>query len=179
MPLPLAHALVGASIGVTFAPDRSPTGRRRGLLVGALLGVCPDIDFVLGSLHVVRWSWHHGATHSIAFALIVGVIAARACGLRGGRGTWACVLAALSHPLLDFVITESPGVALGWPVTSRRVKLGIDAVSYYHLTRASEGTLALVKLCAAELVLFGPLFALAVVASGRRPASRTTNTRSW
>lgn len=169
MSLPLAHALVGGAAGVALWPDRTAAGSRRALAAGALLGVCPDADYLLSWLHVLGWGWHHGFTHSVAFAVIAGAAASRVLGLPGWRGALACVLAALSHPLLDYVVTESPGVALWWPMTSRRTKLGIDALSYYRLVDASQGALALGKLCLAEVVLFGPILAFAVLASRRRP----------
>jgi membrane-bound metal-dependent hydrolase YbcI (DUF457 family) len=167
MSLPLAHALVGGSISVALWPERTPSGFRRALVVGALLGVCPDADYLLSRLRVLGWGWHHGFTHSVAFAVVVGAIASWLLGLRGWRGALACVLPALSHPLLDYLVTESPGVALWWPVTGRRYKLGIDELSYYHITQASEHGLALVKLCVAELLLFGPILAFAVLATRR------------
>ncbi|HEX8111703.1 MAG TPA: phosphotransferase [Kofleriaceae bacterium] len=134
----------------------------------ALLGVCSDADYLLSRLRVLGWGWHHGFTHSVVFAVLVGATVRWGLGLRGWRGALACVLPVLSHPLLDYVVTESPGVALWWPVTGRRTKLGIDALSYYHLIGASEGALAFVRLCAAEVVLFGPIFAVAVLASRQR-----------
>src|SRR5215467_1974787 len=67
MSLPVAHALVGASISVTLWPQRAPEQLRRAALVGALLGVCPDADYLLSRFHVLGWGWHHGFTHSIAF----------------------------------------------------------------------------------------------------------------
>jgi membrane-bound metal-dependent hydrolase YbcI (DUF457 family) len=169
MSLPLAHALVGGAVGVALWPDRTPAGSRRALAVGALLGVCPDADYLLSWLHVLGWGWHHGFTHSVAFAGIAGAIVSRALGL-GWRGALACVLAVLSHPLLDYLITESPGVALWWPVTGRRTKLGIDALSYYRLVDASQGALALVKLCTVEVVLFGPILAFTYAWSARSRA---------
>jgi membrane-bound metal-dependent hydrolase YbcI (DUF457 family) len=168
MPLPLAHALVGGAIGVAAWPERTPAGLRRALVVGAVLGVCPDADYLLSRLRVLGWGWHHGFTHSVVFAVVVGAAVSWALGLGGWRGALACVLPALSHPLLDYLVTESPGVALWWPVSHRRYKLGIDELSYYHITKASEGALALVKLCTAELLLFGPVLVLAVLASRRR-----------
>jgi membrane-bound metal-dependent hydrolase YbcI (DUF457 family) len=170
--LPLAHALVGASIGVGVWPERTAGDIRRAAVVGALLGVCPDADYLLSRLHVMGWGWHHGFTHSIAFAVIVGAIASWGLGLRGWRGALACVLPLLSHALLDCVVTESPGVALWWPVTSQRTKLGVDALSYYHLVDGTGGALALVKLCVVEALLFGPVLALAVMASRGRSRHR-------
>jgi membrane-bound metal-dependent hydrolase YbcI (DUF457 family) len=164
MSLPLAHALVGASVGLALWPERTPAALRRAAAAGALLGVCPDADYVLGRLHVLGWGWHHGFTHSVAFAVIVGALVSRALGLRGWGGALACALPVVSHPLLDYLITESPGVALWWPVTGQRYKLGIDALSYYHLAAASEGALAVVKLCVVEAALFGPILVLQVAA---------------
>ena len=168
MPLPLAHALVGGTLAVAVWPERTPAGLRRALVVGGLLGICPDADYLLGRLHVMGWGWHHGFTHSVAFAVIVGAIVSRAVGLRGWRAALACVLAVLSHPLLDYLVTESHGVELWWPVTGRRYKLGIDELSYYHLVGASHGVRTLASLCLAEAVLFGPILVITVLRTRRR-----------
>src|SRR5690242_21725734 len=127
MSLPVAHALVGGAISVALSPRRAPAA----LVTGALLGVCPDADYLLGRLHVLGWGWHHGFTHSVVFAVVVGATASWVLGLRGWRGVLACVLPVLSHPVLDYVVTESPGVALLWPATGQRYKLGIAELSYY------------------------------------------------
>ena len=168
MPLPLAHGLVGGTLAVALWPERTPAGLRRALVVGAVLGVCPDADYLLSRLRVLGWGWHHGFTHSVAFAAIAGAIASWGLGLRGWRGALACVLPLLSHPLLDYLVTESRGVALWWPVSGRRTKLGIDALSYYRIAAGSEGAIAVMKLCAIEAVLFGPLLVLAVRIRRRR-----------
>jgi len=174
MPLPLAHALVGGSIAVAAWPERTPAGLRRALVAGALLGVCPDADYLLGRLHVMGWGWHHAFTHSVAFAVIVGAIVSRALGLRGWRAALACVLPVLSHPLLDYLVTESHGVELWWPMTGQRYKLGIDELSYYHFVRASHGVQTLARLCLAEAVLFGPVLAVTLLVSCRRCRARAT-----
>jgi len=158
MSLPIAHGLVGASLGVALWPERGRPGRAAA--VGALLGICPDVDYLLSRLHVLGWGWHHGFTHSIAFALITGAAVSWALGLRGWRGALACVLPVLSHSLLDYVITESPGVALWWPVTAQRYKLGVSELSYYHVVTPLHGRRAFARLGALELLLFGPLLTL-------------------
>ena len=149
-------------------PERTPAGFRRALIAGALLGVCPDLDYLLNWVRVLGPGWHHGFTHSVGFAVVVGAIASWALGLRGWRGALACVLPVLSHPLLDYLLTESRGVALWWPLTDHRYKLGIEEVSYYQLAAMSKGMLGWVKLCALELLLFGPVLAISVLASRRR-----------
>jgi inner membrane protein len=67
---------------------------------------------------------HRGASHSIAFALMCGVVAwlvARSRG--GGAGRWGLVvgLTVLTHPLLDMLTTGGLGVALWWPLSDDRV----------------------------------------------------------
>ncbi|HEX2690027.1 MAG TPA: metal-dependent hydrolase [Kofleriaceae bacterium] len=168
MPLPLAHSLVGGSITVAAWPERTPVGFRRALVIGALLGVCPDLDYLLNRLRVLGPGWHHGFTHSLAVAVAVGAAMSWVMGMRGWRGALAFMLPVLSHPVLDYLCTQSRGVALWWPVTDQRYKLGIDEVSYYQFATASEGAIAWVKLCALELLLFGPVFAISVLASRRR-----------
>lgn len=155
-------------------PERMPAGFRRALVVGPLLGMCPDADYLLSRLRVLGWGWHHGFTHSVVFAVIVGATVRWGLGLRGWRGALACVLPVLSHVVLDYLVTESRGVALWWPVTGRRYKLGIDALSYYHIVGASGGALAVVKLCVAEAVLFGPILACTVLATRRRLRAPTS-----
>jgi membrane-bound metal-dependent hydrolase YbcI (DUF457 family) len=114
------------------------------------------------------WGWHHAFTHSVAFAVIVGATVSWALGLRGWRAALACVLPVLSHPLLDYLVTESHGVELWWPVTSRRSKLGIEQLSYYHFVGASHGVRTLARLCLAEAVLFGPVLAFTLLVSRHR-----------
>jgi membrane-bound metal-dependent hydrolase YbcI (DUF457 family) len=169
MSLPLGHALVGATVGVALWPDRTPAGIRRAVVAGALLGMCPDADYLLGRLHVLGWGWHHGFTHSVVFAVIVGAVVSRMLGLPGWRGALACVLPVLCHPLLDYLVTESPGVALWWPWTGR-CKLGIDELSYYHLVGGPPRALAFARLALTELLLFGPILVYTVLASGKAKA---------
>jgi len=173
MSLPVAHALVGASISVALWPERAPERLRRAAIVGALLGVCPDADYLLSRLRVLGWGWHHGATHSIAFAVVVGATVSWVLGVGRWRGALACVLPVLSHVLLDYVVTESPGVALWWPATGQRYKLGMAELSYYHLFDASDGWRAFAGLCLTEFFLFGPLLAAVVMASRLRTRFRS------
>jgi inner membrane protein len=168
MPLPLAHAFAGASLTAVAWPVKTPAGLRRGLAVGAVLGVCPDVDYVLNWSRIQGGGWHHGFTHSVLFALVAGIAASWGVGVRGWRGALVCTGAVLSHLLLDYVFTDSRGIALCWPVTDQRFKLGIPAWSYYRFAKGSPGWLGFGKLSAIELVGFGPIFAIAVWGSRRR-----------
>jgi membrane-bound metal-dependent hydrolase YbcI (DUF457 family) len=44
------------------------------LLTGALLGIAPDFDYTLNWLRISWGGWHHGFTHSIPFALVIGFV---------------------------------------------------------------------------------------------------------
>lgn len=162
MSLPLAHALTGASLAAAGWPVTTPAGLRRGLLVGAMLGACPDIDYALGQAQLLGWGWHHGVTHSVLFAVIVGVAASLVFGARGWRGALACVAAVLSHPLLDYMTTYSSGLLLWWPLTDQRFKLGHPAWSYYWFAGDSQGWAAIAKVAIVEVIVFVPGFALAL-----------------
>lgn len=73
MPLPLAHALVGATAAAALYPA-SQSRQWKPLLIGALLGIFPDSDYALNVLRVSGGGWHHGFTHSIVFAVLLGLI---------------------------------------------------------------------------------------------------------
>lgn len=167
MPLPLAHAFLGGSLTAAAWPVKPPAGFRRGLVAGAVLGICPDFDYLLNWARVFGPGWHHGFTHSVVFALVVGIAASWVFGVRGWRGVLVCTAAVLSHPLLDYLLTDSRGVALGWPVTNHRFKLGIEW-SYYQFAAGSRGWIGFVKLSVIELLMFGPVFAVSVLYSRRR-----------
>jgi len=168
MPLPLAHAFTGGSLTAVAWPVKSPAGFRRAVVVGAVLGVCPDFDYLLNWLRVLGPGWHHGFTHSVLFALVVGVAASWVFGVRGWRATLVCTGAVLSHLLLDYLFTDSRGLALWWPVADQRFKLGIPEWSYYQFAKGSSGLLGFVKLSVIELFVFGPIFAISVRYSRRR-----------
>ena len=73
MPTPIGHALGGIAAGVFIVRRTTtdvPVGARRipVVLFFALLGLLPDIDFLLGG--------HRGVTHSVGATLAVGVLVA-------------------------------------------------------------------------------------------------------
>jgi inner membrane protein len=99
---------------------------RRLLVFSAVCAMLPDIDtvgFKLGIAYASQWG-HRGFTHSIAFALLVAVLAA--CFSRQLKSrAWVVFLlsfiAVLSHPLLDMLTNGGLGVALYWPYSNERV----------------------------------------------------------
>jgi membrane-bound metal-dependent hydrolase YbcI (DUF457 family) len=173
MPLPVAHALLGASCVAALAP-RKTVGRGRILLVGALLGVCPDFDYFIS---LFGRGWRHDFTHSFAFTFLLGLTAAFVFSrdLRP-RSVTAYWLPVLSHPLIDFVMTESRGVELFWPLSDRRFRLGGPTLLDYTWRNDSLAATALdlLRIALMEFAIFAPLLFVVLVArwtGGRRTAS--------
>jgi membrane-bound metal-dependent hydrolase YbcI (DUF457 family) len=70
----------------------------------------------------------------------------------------------VSHTLLDFMLTESRGVALWWPFTNYRYKLRLpNPIDYtYSDDSFSQAAIDLLKISLVELLIFGPIL-LAVI----------------
>ena len=174
MPLPVAHGLLGAAVAAAIS-DQSRSLRWKPLLAGALLGICPDFDYALNSQRTWGGGWHHGFTHSIFFAFAVGLTMAT---LFGGR-KWRSVLlfsgAIVSHTLLDFMLTESRGVALWWPFTDRRYKLRLPNPIDYTWSDASlwEAVIDVLKISLTELIIFAPILVTVVLVKRLLPSGRT------
>jgi inner membrane protein len=124
MPLPVAHGLLGASLVAAVLPRRSPRRYALSLAAGALLANAADLDFgLVFALH--SRVWHRGFTHSLAFALIVGLVLFIAFGRGRARRAAAYALAYASHAVLDFATTKiGGGVELLWPFSTERLALG-------------------------------------------------------
>jgi inner membrane protein len=168
MPLPVAHGLLGAAVAAAVSePSRSL--RWKLLLAGAFLGICPDFDYALNWLRISGGGWHHGFTHSIVFAFVVGLV----IGIVWGAGKLRSVVlfsgATVSHTLLDFMITESRGVALWWPFTDQRYKLRLPNPINYTWSDASvwEAVIDVLKISLTELMIFGPILLVVVMAKRR------------
>ena len=80
----------------------------------------PDLDVIAFKFGVPYGApfGHRGATHSIAFAVAMGVVAWAVT--RQWKSTLSLFLVVLSHPLLDMLTDGGLGVALLWPITPQR-----------------------------------------------------------
>ena len=164
MPLPLAHALVGASTAAALRP--ASQGRQwKPVLIGAFLAVCPDFDYALNVMRISGGGWHHGFTHSIPFAFLLGLLTVVVLREWKVRSFMLYSAAAASHTLLDYLITESRGVALWWPFTDRRYKLEITNPIDYTWSDASiwEISAGVLKITLTEFMILAPIFLLVVV----------------
>ena len=173
LPLPIAHGLLGASVVAALRPS-SERQAWKPLLIGAFLGIAPDFDYALNWLRISWGGWHHGFTHSIPFALLVGFIVIALFRDWKLRTYLVFTLAYASHTLLDFIFTESRGVALWWPFTNHRYKLRLPGLIEYSWSHASvwETLVDVLQICLLELVIFGPIL-LAVLWVRHVISSRT------
>jgi len=126
----ITQALLGATI--------AEAGFRRGLggravVVGAVLGILPDLDIVTG--FAGPWAamkYHRGPTHSLIVlaiaAPLVGWLAWRWAQRRASPGQWIHLAfwVLLTHALLDWC--TSYGTQLLWPLTDGRFTLDVVAI---------------------------------------------------
>lgn len=123
MPTIFTHPAVPLAVGLALGRRRiSP----RLLAAGAFASVLPDFDSLAFSFGIAYADpfGHRGATHSLFFALAVGMAgAAMAPWLRSTRrrALWFLALCTASHPLLDALTNGGLGVALLWPWSEARM----------------------------------------------------------
>ena len=169
MPLPVAHALVGASV---VAAIQDPGASRRTysrMVLAALLANAADLDFIL-VYALGSKTWHRAFTHSLVFSLLVFVLLALSLGRSRLKTAVAYGIAFGSHAVLDFVTTkEGSGIELFWPFSEKRVMLGLWGLSEWpsRLT-----TWQIVEALALEFALFTPVL-VAILIFRRRSAAHT------
>lgn len=176
----LGHIVVGMAAARLHARDAAPD--RWPLLAPMLfwsaLSFLPDADIIgfgLGIRYEDPWG-HRGATHSLAFALALGLAVGALAPRFGYRARPTGVLATLvvaSHALLDTLTDGGLGCALFWPFDLTRyfapwtplpvAPIGLGYLSPYGLYVA-----------ATEILVFAPLLLYALV---RPRASRHTRAR--
>ncbi|PXV61637.1 inner membrane protein [Dyella jiangningensis] len=116
------HAVVPLMLGAAMGRRRISSRLR---VAGAVAAMLPDADVLAFHLHIPYADafGHRGATHSLAFAAMLGLLAAwayRWLDSTPRRAGWFVGLATLSHPLLDACTDGGLGVALWWPFSDAR-----------------------------------------------------------
>ena len=127
MASPWAHAIAGAAVGAFY---QAPRHRRRVITLAAICAVAPDLDLIGWPLGISPFALlgHRGLSHSIAFAVVLGGIAATALLPAIARRERAAAAAALilatgTHSLLDALTTYAPtGPAFWAPFSNHRYR---------------------------------------------------------
>jgi hypothetical protein len=126
MPSPIGHILGGAAL---YLAGATPQNRSNATLAVTLAGsIVPDFDFLPGILIGHPAAFHHGVSHSLAFALLFGAIVFVCFRYYGQKkiATRAALLGGLAyafHIALD-ALSAYQAVPMMWPLSN--VKFGID-----------------------------------------------------
>ncbi len=162
MALPVAHGLIGATVVLALHPVASIKRDWRLLLLGAALAILPDADYFFYLILGLGESWHRTFTHSIAFAIVAGIVAAAFLKTERRRMAVICFFATLSHPILDALTSRNQGgVQLFWPLYMERIRFGM--INYKNLIRQapqplSEIVIGFIETSVWEFVVFAPIF---------------------
>jgi inner membrane protein len=136
MPTILTHPAIPLALGVVLGPDRIS---RKLLLAGMVAAIVPDMDVIAFKLGIeyANQLGHRGASHSITFALALGLLAALAAPWLHAK-RWVAMafvsIACVSHPLLDMLTTGGLGAAIWWPFSDQRHFFPIQFIRVSPLT---------------------------------------------
>ena len=122
MPTVLTHAALPLIAAWGLGPGRIPP---RLAWAAATLAVIPDLDVFgrFAGIPVESIMGHRGASHSVAAALALAMLASRMPARPVGWPLRASFLflSILSHGLLDMLTDGGRGIALFWPLSSERM----------------------------------------------------------
>ena len=172
----LGHIVVGMAAARVQSRDAARRPALAAMLFWAALSFLPDADvigFGLGVRYEDPWG-HRGATHSLAFSLVLGAVIGLLAPRFGRPAVRTGVMATLvvaSHALLDTLTDGGLGCALFWPFDLTRYfapwtplpvsPIGLGYLSPYGLYVAMT-----------EMVLFAPVLWFVLCHTGRRTAKR-------
>jgi LexA-binding, inner membrane-associated putative hydrolase len=147
MPSPVGHILAGAAL---YLAGTSPQHRSNVTLGVTLMGsVLPDFDFLPGILIGHPAAFHHGVSHSLAFAVLFGAVLFVL--LRGHRqkiiATRAALLGALAyafHIALD-AVSAYEAVPILWPLSNVKFGIDLNVFGEFHHERLEKGIWSVVR----------------------------------
>jgi membrane-bound metal-dependent hydrolase YbcI (DUF457 family) len=121
MPSPIAHSLVGLTIGHLPEPMR---GRLLWVGLALFAANAPDLDFLAGLVSGSINAYHGGPSHSLGAALAFSALASLVLRRQGCRPALVFAVSFAiytSHILLDMACEASPtrpGLPLFWPLSN-------------------------------------------------------------
>jgi inner membrane protein len=172
----IGHLAVGAALGAVYS-RATGSNPRITILTFASLALAPDLDLVTSAFGAPGNTPldHRGITHSLPFAMILGLLVSLVFHKRG-RGLLAGLLtfgALGSHGFLDSMSERGGGPMLLWPFTAENYEFqwrpipGVLTASHY-LTLEAIPTLVV------EFLLFLPFSLFAALTLLPRPVDKAT-----
>ncbi len=170
MSSPLGHGLAGLVVYTLAKRFRwiDETSGPATMLLFSGLAALPDLDIVFNELlHAQQWFPHRTYTHSLFFALLLGLIVAwwlcRAGRVRNKNFYWLLPLTIATHPLMDMCCVEPPGkggVELFLPFSHAAVYTPLFFMRSIgsYVGWGEPEWLAVLKVVTIELIGFGVLF---------------------
>jgi membrane-bound metal-dependent hydrolase YbcI (DUF457 family) len=161
MPLPIAHACIGASVATALGPLSSDKNYSKLQITAAILAVVPDFDFFFVWVLRMGPGWHRAFAHSIAFSAVIALAVAFAFRTDWKRAALVLWAAMASHALVDVLTSRlAPGAELFWPFYSRRYSAGfVDYLDFSIRVRGHlEFAFLFLKISLVEAIVFVPLF---------------------
>jgi inner membrane protein len=117
-----SHVLVPITMRVGLGPNIVSNRLLAAACIAAMLPDADVVSFKFGIEYASQFG-HRGASHSVAFAIGVGLIAMLfSKHLHASRLStfFVMMLATLSHALLDAMTSGGHGVAIAWPLNDER-----------------------------------------------------------
>jgi inner membrane protein len=166
------HIMASTAIGLAFFPQAA---KSRTLLIVAAASAClPDADVLglrFGIPYASQWG-HRGWTHSIVFAVVWGLLISWLFARKRkdySRIAMFMILSTLSHPLLDMLTNGGRGVALWWPLDTRRIFFPWHPIQVSPLTMSDFFSPWGLEVLASEIWYIGlPSMVLIMAARGVR-----------
>ena len=126
----IGHVAVGLAAGRWYTGHSQkqgiPVRLHFAMLAFTVLSMLPDMD-VIGFRLWIRYAdpWgHRGASHSLVFAVVLGLVCAALAARDGHRFktvAWLSTVVLASHGILDGFTDGGLGAALWWPFSTERV----------------------------------------------------------
>ncbi len=172
MPLPVFHSVASYSVYRLMEKNGKIYPHRKFLVLGLILGLLPDFDFVPGVLLGNATRFHRDFSHSPLMALVVSGVIAILYGVWRFVKSDSCVsngvtlradisrifcfsfLSYATHLLLDYL---SAGIPLFWPLTGHRFSC---PMAFFQVARGQTAMAEVGGVHAFISKLFSPAYAM-------------------